>query len=309
MKKIVTIIALAVAFLSTTAVSAQNTIKIKADKSTRPLVEKWAEAYKSVTPNVNIEIVSGKNAQADLTLVTSAIDEDNVTYVGRYALLPVTSAANPLIDDIQKREWKAKDIKSLFFVADEFEDYDESKSKKDRLSEQLTVYSGNSSTSSASVFAANFDHSASDLRGKKIVGDDVFLINAINSDKQSVTFSRLSNIYDLETRTLRSDLALFPLNVKKNLSEALVNGTLDDVLKVVESQKNDLVVVSDFGFIFTSVNATADAFLSWVVSDGQAYNNEKGFLRLSDKQAQAQLSTIAARHKKDSSKLLARSSN
>ncbi|MBR6251058.1 MAG: hypothetical protein IKR17_07695 [Bacteroidales bacterium] len=304
MKKINFISAAALVFLSLgISTSAQNVISIKADKSTRPLIEKWVEAYKNVKPDVNIEIVSGKNAQADLTLVTTETDDANIIYVGRYALLPVTTVDNPLIDDIQKHEWKEKDLKSLFFVADDIDDeYDNSKSRKNNLANKLTVYSGNSRTSASATFAAKFDHNATEFRGKRIAGDDVFLLSAISSDKEAVTFSSLTNIYDLQTRTLRSNLALLPLNVKKNLSEALAHGTLDDVISIVENQDNDLVAVSDFGFAYNTINNFTDAFLSWIINDGQAYNNANGFLRLSAKDAQTQLYAIDSHQ----AKLLAR---
>ncbi|MCR5696440.1 MAG: hypothetical protein K6G73_05615 [Marinilabiliaceae bacterium] len=294
MKKIKFTSVLLLAFLSYAIASAQQTISIKADKSTRPLIEKWVEAYKVVNPDVKIEFVAGKNAQSDLTLVSVDEGVANVVSVGRYALLPVTTTENPLISDIQKREWKEKDIQSLFFVADDIEDdYDRSKNKKNNLTNRLTVYSGNSRTSTSVAFAAKFDHSVKDFRGKKIAGDDVYLLSAIAADKESVTFGALENIYDLQTRALRPDLAILPLSVKKNLSDALANGTLDDVIRVVESHSSDLVVVGNFGFVYNNINSEVDAFLSWVLSDGQTYNNESGFLRLSEKQAQTQLYAIA----------------
>ncbi|MBP5418219.1 MAG: hypothetical protein J6Y72_00170 [Bacteroidales bacterium] len=294
MKKIKFTSVLLLAFLSYAIASAQQTISIKADKSTRPLIEKWVEAYKVVNPDVKIEFVAGKNAQSDLTLVSVDEGVANVVSVGRYALLPVTTTENPLISDIQKREWKEKDIQSLFFVADDIEDdYDRSKNKKNNLTNRLTVYSGNSRTSTSVAFAAKFDHSANDFRGKKIAGDDVYLLSAIAADKESVTFGALENIYDLQTRALRPDLAILPLSVKKNLSDALANGTLDDVIRVVESHSSDLVVVGNFGFVYNNINSEVDAFLSWVLRDGQTYNNESGFLRLSEKQAQTQLYAIA----------------
>lgn len=294
MKKIKFTSVLLLAFLSYAIASAQQTISIKADKSTRPLIEKWVEAYKVVNPDVKIEFVAGKNAQSDLTLVSVDEGVANVVSVGRYALLPVTTTENPLISDIQKREWKEKDIQSLFFVADDIEDdYDRSKNKKNNLTNRLTVYSGNSRTSTSVAFAAKFDRSANDFRGKKIAGDDVYLLSAIAADKESVTFGALENIYDLQTRALRPDLAILPLSVKKNLSDALANGTLDDVIRVVESHSSDLVVVGNFGFVYNNINSEVDAFLSWVLSDGQTYNNESGFLRLSEKQAQTQLYAIA----------------
>ena len=108
------IAAFAAVALTASAATSQNdgVITVKVNKASKALVEKWIEAYKAVQPNVEIAVVSGKNADADLTLVSSHQEGAQVTYVARYALLPVTTAENPLLNDIQKKEWKSKDIKS-----------------------------------------------------------------------------------------------------------------------------------------------------------------------------------------------------
>ena len=123
MKAFFTAIAVAVT-LTASAATAQNdgVITVKVNKASKALVEKWIEGYKAVNPDVQIALVSGKNADADLTLVNQHQEGVNVTYVGRYALLPVTSTENPLLNDIQKKEWKSKDIKNLFFTAEDLDE-------------------------------------------------------------------------------------------------------------------------------------------------------------------------------------------
>ena len=142
------IAAFAVVALNVSAATSQNdgVITVKVNKASKVLVEKWIEAYKAVNPNVEIALVSGKNADADLTLVSSHQEGANVTYVGRYALLPVTTTENPLLNDIQKKEWKSKDIKNLFFTAEDLdEEYEEEvEGKHNKLKDKLTVYSGSS---------------------------------------------------------------------------------------------------------------------------------------------------------------------
>ena len=209
------IAAFAAVVLNVSAATSQNdgVITVKVNKASKVLVERWIEGYKAVNPNVQIALVSGKNADADLTLVTRHQEGVNVTYVGRYALLPVTSTENPLLSDIQKKEWKSKDIKSLFFTAEDLdEEYEEEvEGKKSKLKDKLTVYSGSGKASLSGIFASHFGRTIDDIRGNRIAGDDLYLLNAISEDKASVTFNALSNLYDLSSRTLRSELALLPL--------------------------------------------------------------------------------------------------
>lgn len=280
-------------------------ITIKTDKASKSLVERWIESYKTINPNVQIALVSGRNTDADLTLVSShraASEQDGtptegggVTYVGRYALLPVTSTENPLLSDIQRKEWKSRDIKGLFFTTENLdEEYEEEvEGKHNKLKDKLTVYSGSSKTSLTGTFAAHFGRTADDLRGNRIAGDDLYLLSAIEEDKASVTFNPLSNLYDLTSRTLKSDLVLLPLGVKKTQSETLRKGNLDETLQLIENESIDLIPVEEFGFAYKQFDHDIDQFLRWVVSDGQQYNHQQGFLRLSDKEAESQLKLLA----------------
>ena len=215
--------------------------------------------------------------------------------MGRYALLPVTTTENPLLNDIQKKEWKSKDIKNLFFTAEDLdEEYEEEvEGKKNKLKDKLTVYSGSSKASLSGIFASHFGRTSDDLRGNRIAGDDLYLLSAINEDKASVTFNALSNLYDLSSRTLRSDLALLPLGVKANQREALRSGNLDETLELIENEDIDLIPVEEIGFAYNSIDADIDNFLQWIVRTGQEYNHTAGFLRLTDKEVESQLRLLA----------------
>ena len=291
------IAALATVALTAGAATSQNdgVITVKVNKASKALVEQWIEGYKAVNPNVQIALVSGKNADADLTLVSSHQDGVNVTYVGRYALLPVTSTENPLLNDIQKKEWKSKDIKNLFFTAEDLdEEYEEEvEGKKNKLKDKLTVYSGSGKASLSGIFASHFGRTTDDLRGNRIAGDDFYLLSAISEDKASVTFNALSNLYDLSSRTLRSDLVLLPLGVKASQREALRSGNLDETLELIENEDIDLIPVEDIGFTYNDFDTDIDHFLQWIVRTGQQYNHKAGFLRLTDKEVEKTLSVLS----------------
>lgn len=290
------IITTAIIFVATANAFAQNVITVKANKVSKALVETWAKAYTEQNPGVEIQIV-GKNAKdADLTLVTSA--DESATIVGRYAILPVTSSHNPLISELQKKDWSKNDLKKLYFSSldeDLDEDEEANSGKAGKLREKLTVYSGANSTSASGVFAQHFGYQVSEIRGNKISGDDLYLLNAIEEDKQSITFNNVAYLYDTNTRTLKSDLAILPLNLKSEQEKVLQSGNLDETIKLLEAEKSDLIPVENFGFTYNELNHKAQLFLEWIVSDGQQYNNKNGFLRLADKDAQQQLKVLAAK--------------
>lgn len=295
MKKVFLFIVSALATLSAVAATGQNDgiITVKTNKVARPLVEQWANAYKAIHPNVEFEFVSAKAKDADLTLTNIQTDEANVTYVGRYALLPVTSAANPLKADIERKTWSAKDLKRLFFIDEELDDELDgaSKSRKEKLADKLTVFTGSHSMSWTPALAAYFGYTKDDVKGNKVAGDDIYLLNAIEEEPASVTFSSLSFLYNLQSRDIRTDITLLPLNVKKDQGEAFAN--LDAVIDVLEHQRIDAIPVEPIGFTYQKADSDIEQFLAWVLSEGQAYNHAQGFLQLDEKDAKQQKKLLA----------------
>lgn len=297
MRKVLLCFTLAWAALSASAARNDRVITVKASRAGRALVETWAKAYREEHPEVQIEMVSGKAEEADLTLANVPAEGERVTYVGRYALLPVTSASNPLKEDIERKTWSAKDLRRLFFTDEEEEDeeIDGTKSRKDRLADKLTVYTGTASTSWTPALAAHFGRTKDDVKGSKVAGDDFYLLRAIEEEPQSVTFSSLTFLYDLQSRSIKSDIAILPLNVKREQGEALRSGNLDEAIQLLEAQKIEAIPVENIGFTYTAFDRDIELFLAWVLNEGQQYNHEQGFLRLAEKDLQQQIKLLANR--------------
>lgn len=281
LKKIVYIIAVSIIAFSS---KAQNTVSIKSEKLVSPLIAKWISEYKAIHPELNVE-ESGKDiSNPDIVLTItdqpdSLLQGKEVFHIVKYALLPVVPK-NHAYDNLEKEKFNKKKLREIFFEKDLYSDED---SKPSKLAEKFTVYSGNKKESGATAFAVHFGYSANSLRGKKIAGDDIFLLNAINKDNTGITFNSLSYIYDLSTRQLKSDIKLLPLDVKKEYREILESATVDDVLALVEKENVDLIPVQSIAFVVNKENIARPEvhdFIKWVLTEGQQYNHEYGFLRL-----------------------------
>jgi len=264
----------------------QTTITVKASKATKALVETWAKAYMQTHQGIDVVVTSKQSATADLSYIINKEEGQAAIFVGRYAILPVTSTRNPLISELQQREWTKSDLKKLYFSSldeDLDEDDEANRGKAGKLREKLTVYSGANASSLAGSFAEYFGFQQSEIRGNRILGDDLYLLNAIEEDKQSITFNNVAYLYDTDSRQLKQNITILPLKVKNNVEEALQHGNLDATLKILEEEKTDLIPVENFGFAYNELNHKAQLFLEWVVSEGQQYNNQNGFLRLAQK--------------------------
>lgn len=297
-KQVAITIALLISVLS---LNAQNTISIKGQKLVSPLLNKWVSEYKNINSELKIEEAHKNNQNADVELIVtdqpdSLLSGKEVFYVVKYALLPVVSKNYIYTENLEKEKYNKKKLRDIFFEKNLLDDDD---NKPSKLAERFTVYSGNKKESGASVFAAHFGYPANDLRGTKIAGDDIFLLNAINKDNTGVTFNSLSYLYDLSTRQLKSEIKLLPLDLKKEYREILESASIDDVLTLIETEDVDLIPVQKIGFVINSSTSNKPEvrnFIKWVLTEGQQYNHDYGFLRLSRETQLAQVRQIDTKY-------------
>ena len=274
--------------------STNNNVRtIKAPRFARPLVEKWIEEYAKTEPGVEFQIAKGQE-KIDLTITIDNQEADtkdfcHLLYIGETAVLPITARSSEAARLLEGKHLNAKKLKQLFFLNDDFDE----DVKKIKAFENIIIYSGSNASSVASSFAHNFGEESSSFRGKRISGDDLFLNTAVSKDPLGVTFNALSNIFDLKSRHLKSNLSLVGLDLKKELANSLNDeGSLDDVLNALENGSPAEVTIEKVGITFNDADDAVNHFLQWVLENGTKYNHEYGLLNLDRKEAGTQIDKV-----------------
>ena len=281
-----------VTLLISSPIFAQNnvneTIYIKSSRFASPLIEKWINEYTKVNPQAQIKLADNSVKAENIALKVVVSDNsknglqigEQILFFGRYAILPVIGKDNPLLAEFSKKKLNDKRIKDLFFEKDILSE-DTNSSKPDY---DVTVYSGNNNESVAHSFASYFGYTSSSLKGKKISGDDAFLINAIQKDKTGVTFNALGNIFDINTRGLKDNITILPLDVKKEFRNYFTESVnIDNVIELLESEPVDLIPVDNIGFAYSPGNKAVKEFLVWVLTEGKTFNHSYGILNPDEK--------------------------
>jgi len=266
--------------------SAQE-IDLQNIKFIHPIVEKWVSEYKKTYPDSKLDVkLQASEGVAALKLVVNTGDEalDNsgtVIYTGRFALIPISNKNNPLLAKAGKG-LKKKDLQKLVFErepSDDDDDYEDTGKEK----YTATIYSRNGQAATTLALAEHFDRSPDLIKGKKIAGDEIYLVDAISKDENGLAFNTLNYVYDLTTRRLKSNLTVLPLNLKQEIREALLSHDIDRTISALEDIKTEVIPVSSFGLIIPKNNfdnADILRFAEWVLENGQKFNHELGFLTL-----------------------------
>jgi len=259
-------------------------VYISGTKFTYPLIEKWIAEYSKINPTANIRLASKNSTQAaELNIIAHRPGEkelqadQEIIYAGKYALLPVTNNHNPNLPLFAKKGLSKKEIDKLFFEVIDF-DSDEPVEKSKF---QATIYARDNKACTSNALAGYFGHQSSEIRGKKVFGDDIYLLSALKKDSIGISYNTLSYVYDTNSRNLKSGLAILPVDLRKD-AKVILNGTLDDVLSALETTKVETIPVERIGFVLSQQSARKEvtAFLKWVLSEGQQFNHEFGFLTL-----------------------------
>lgn len=211
-----------------------NTFSIRTPKFVRPLIERWVSEYNKVNTHANVLIENGigENSSAlQLVLDDNSVSDGNaVVYFGQYAILPVTTRGSEAEHIIGGKALNDKKLKNLYFRQNELDALENGKKKV----VDVNVYAGNSKSSVSKIYASYLGEDDANYRGKRISGDDAFLNIAISKDVKGVTINALPNIFDLQSRKLKSNLVILPLSMKKEYADDLSsNADLDKTISLL----------------------------------------------------------------------------
>lgn len=293
MKTFKIIIAAIVAHLYVLQAGAETpeVVYLHAPRFLTPLVENWTREYSRLHTQTQFVVLNGvDDSKADARFTASESGVQNadgssvVVFVGRYALIPFTNQNNPLLPQLKKEGIDQKLLKEVYFERDAF--VEEGQPKKHAKYNIFNVYSRSNQAVSTEVFAGFYGQDVARIRGKKINGDESFLVSALRKDTLGLSFNSLNYLYDLETRHVKEGVVPLPLELHSGKKENVVLEAeldLDKILQSLETKESDLIPVERFGVEYPVNSSKAKAiahFLHWAANEGQNYNGHFGFLSL-----------------------------
>jgi phosphate transport system substrate-binding protein len=263
-------------------------VKVRGTRLTYPLVKKWIEGFNKEYPNIKVSIApNAPEDSIDFTLAAYELSETDVNetqkslVVTRYVQLPVVNSNRPGLTELQSRGVKEKDLQDLFFTPT-------TPSFLASSQAQSQLYVRDRPVCAVKAFAAHYGNDPKKINGTGIKGDDQDLAEAVKNDVNGISFNNLGFIYDVKTRKVQNGLAVLPLDLNENGKvdkEEEIYGTLDEVIEYVEKTKNPKFVNEHVNFVFKkdAKNVAAARFLNWVLTNGQQYNHQLGFVNLENK--------------------------
>ena len=287
----------------------QGTISISGAFALYPLTAKWAEEFQKINPKVRIDISAGGagkgmadalSGMVDLGMFSRGITDAEKAKgcwwvaVTKDAVLPTINAANPWIDQIRKTGITHDQFEKIF-IKGEIVKWKEL--YKDGEDKQINIYTRSDACGAAQMWGEYLGKDQESLIGVGVFGDPG-MADAVKNDIYGMGFNNVIYVYDLKTRKCYDKMGVIPIDLN---SDGMISAdedfysTIDDVTIATKSGKYPSPPARDLYFVSKGKPASAVVieFLKWILTDGQKFVEEAGYVNLSEEKINQELEKLA----------------
>ncbi|MGV8134483.1 MAG: PstS family phosphate ABC transporter substrate-binding protein [Mangrovibacterium sp.] len=287
-----------------------ETISLSGAFALYPLAVKWTEEYKKENPEIRFNISAGGAGKGMADALSGTVDlgmfsreispeEKNKGVwwlaVTKDAVIPTINPGNPALAAIQKRGLTRDEFKKIY-ITGEVKNWNQIEGIE--TDQTINVFTRSDACGAAETWAAYLGGKQENLQGTGIFGDPG-LADAVVKDVKGIGFNNTIYLYDVKTGNKNAGIDIIPIDVNENRTidaeEAFYN-KFDQVLAAIAEGKYPSPPARELYFVAKGKpqkQATID-FLKWVVSKGQSYVPEAGYVPLTQTRLDEETAKLTA---------------
>ena len=286
----------------------KGTISISGAFALYPMTTRWAEEFRKLYPKVRIDISAGGAGKGmtdalsgivDLGMFSREISDvekaKGVWWVSvtKDAVLPTINCNSPVIDQILNKGITKKEFIKLF-ITREIKTWDDLL-QNSNLS-NINVYTRADACGAAQMWGEFLEKNQESLVGIGIYGDPG-MADAVKSDVNGIGYNNIIYIYDISSRKKHPGLEVIPIDLNENGKidddEKFYN-SLDDIMDAIKEEKYPSPPARELYFVAKGKpdRIEVSEFLKWIITDGQAFVKEGGYVRLTDEKLNSELKKL-----------------
>jgi phosphate transport system substrate-binding protein len=294
---------------SETPIILQGTIRVSGAWALYPMMVKWGEEFRKVYPKVRVDISAGGagkgvvDALAGLVnvgMVSREITQEEVKQ-GAFYLPVVKDAVFPMMSDknpVFHKGLSQKGIKKQNFIDLWVRGRDMTWGEIAGIDSKhkVHVYTRSDSCGAAETWAQYLGGKRQeDLQGIGVYGDPG-LAEAVRKDFLGIGYNNLNYAYDFKTGIPPEGLCIVPVDLNENgkVDSEEDLKTKSRAMKAILSgiypspPARDLYLLAKDSF-----KGLTKEFIRWILTDGQKYVEEIGYIKLTKTQANLALKKLA----------------
>ena len=288
-------------------VTQKGTIAISGAFALYPMMTRWAEEYQKVYPDVQFDVSAGGAGKGMTDALSNAVEIGMVSRditpeeetQGAYwvpvvidAVFPTINAANPVLDTLLERPM-TQEVFTKIFITGEYTTWGDVVGDPS-VTDEIHIYTRSDSCGAAETWAKYLGGKQEDLLGIGINSDPA-LLDAVIKDPLGIGYNNLNYAFDITTGQTVTGSLVAPIDVNENgLADdgELLSSTTEAVAAVAEgrypappARKLNLVTKG-------KPEGIVQSFIAWILTDGQQFVGESGYITLTGDDIQAALSKI-----------------
>jgi len=294
-------VAFALCFVLVTPATAQEKlsgqISLSGAFALYPMAIKWAGEFRKINPGVRIDISAGGagkgiadalNNMVEIGMVSREISPEEMKKgaypiaVTKDAVVAVISDQNPLLKDILAKGLK-KESGNNIWITGKAKSWSQAFGIKSTL--PVHVYTRSDACGAAEMWARFFGRKQEDLLGVGVFGDPG-LAQAVKKDPLGIGFNNIGYAYDASTKKPVKGLRVIPIDLNSNGKtdpDENFYDSMNDIITAIASGKYPSPPARELYFVTRGNpknNRVLTAFIRWVLTDGQKFVHEAGYIAL-----------------------------
>ena len=274
-----------------------------------PMVIRWADEYKKINPDVRFDISAGGagkgisdvlNGMVEIGMVSREIYQEEIkkgafpVAVTKDAVVAVVNELNPAINDIMTKGLK-KDAGNNIWVTGKYTTWAQAFGTKN--SSPIHIYTRSDACGAAEMWAKYFGKKQEDLLGVGVFGDPG-LAQAVRKDPLGIGFNNIGYAYDATTRKQIKGIRVVPIDLNNNGKidpDENFYDSMNDLIAAIASGKYPSPPARELFFVMKGSpvkNKVLTDFIRWVLSDGQKYVNEAGYIALPNEKIKSEIERL-----------------
>jgi len=287
----------------------QNNISISGAFALYPLTVKWAEEYQKIHPEITIDVSAGGagkgmtdvlSGMVDLAMFSRTVSAEEVTKgawslaVARDAVVPTINSANPYIEKINMQGLTQMQFTDIY-VNGKTSTWNQliPSAKADKIN----IFTRSDACGAAEMWAKFLGSNQESLTGTGVFGDPG-IADAVKGDKMGMGYNNIAYAYDIKSRKPFEGITIIPVDINQNGKidpEENFYGTLDEIMKAIAEEKYPSPPARDLYLISKGDPAkkTVAEFLNWILTDGQKFVHEAGYVQLKPEKVNEQIEKLS----------------
>jgi phosphate transport system substrate-binding protein len=287
---------------------AKSSVSLSGAWALYPLAVRWQEEFQKTHPGTIVDVQAGGAGKGiadalagivDIGMVSREINPAETAKgavaiaVAKDAVVATISAKNPFLAEIRRRGLKKEELAALWLrgAAVTWPSLVGAKGEN-----PVRVFTRSDACGAAETWAAYLGGHQEDLAGVGVYGDPG-LAEAVRRDALAIGFNNVNYAYDAKTLRPVAGLEICPIDLDGNgrvdPAES-VYATRDDLVKAIVAGVYPSPPARDLYFVVKgpAVGPALAEFLVWVLTEGQKFVPEMGYIAVAPDRLAAGLAAV-----------------